>query len=272
MGLEEARSSFKSQDDGLALEGGSVGLYVPLCKFYQRDSRVSYASGGWLGASARQRASQRHHGRGMEPGCSGQCPESPKSAVARRVEAFSPVLRRTARGNIRKGWPPLPGLRIGSLARGSPPPAGFEHPILIIMSVRRLPRPGPSPPFHMEVDPGAPRRALDRTTPWRSGSDAVRGGATRLAAGGKGSRFFSGRAAWIARRTGTMRTKRLLPPSNRYFPAPSTGSPTWSSTACTPNTPNGLTGGPSKALSPGTRPSRVGPHSQRPSFSSTELP
>jgi hypothetical protein len=33
MGLEEARSSFKSQDDGLALEGGSVGLYVPLCKF-----------------------------------------------------------------------------------------------------------------------------------------------------------------------------------------------------------------------------------------------
>jgi hypothetical protein len=32
MGLEEARSSFKSQDDGLALEGGSVGLYVPLSR------------------------------------------------------------------------------------------------------------------------------------------------------------------------------------------------------------------------------------------------
>jgi hypothetical protein len=39
MGLEEARSSFKSQDDGLALEGGSVGLYVPLCKFNQSVSR-----------------------------------------------------------------------------------------------------------------------------------------------------------------------------------------------------------------------------------------
>jgi hypothetical protein len=48
-----------------------------------------------------------------------------------------PFFWRQARRSIREKWPSLPRLRIGSLDRGPPPPAGLEHPVLIIMSVRR---------------------------------------------------------------------------------------------------------------------------------------
>jgi hypothetical protein len=61
---------------------------------------------------------------------------------------------------IRKGWVALPGLRIKRVDRNPPPEAREQPPFLSYYDLCRLPRPGPPPPFDLEMDPRAPRRAL----------------------------------------------------------------------------------------------------------------
>ena len=183
-------------------------------------------------------------------------------------------------------WPALPGLRFRPLDRRPPPPAGFEHPVLITVSLRRLSRHGSPPALPLEVNPDCPGRALGRATSRRPYLAADRAlSPVRAAVRGKGSRPRGVGGAWRSRlwmrstrstRQSTLNPsycrKRIPQPFSRRDSVLSSRSPKWSSTASAPNTPGALTGGLWRILLPGTGPSRDGHLFPKPSFRNTAKP